>query len=225
MGSTDIPAGPAYLYLLAPEVRFLEAAVERLIPTDELGPGARDAGVVVFIDRQLASTWGMHGRQYRMGPWPEGTPQQGFQSRLTPQEIYRTAIREIDEACVARFGKPFAFLPADGQDALLRELEADALSLPSLRSGLFFTLLLRNTQEGYFADPLHGGNRDKVGWRLIGFPGVAAGNYKEWLQRYNEPYRVEPVSILDIQEGRARLDAQDYPRHEPLPAAAKEPRP
>jgi gluconate 2-dehydrogenase gamma chain len=77
MTLSDNPIGASYLYLLEPEIRFLEAAVEHLIPTDELGPGARDAGVVVYIDRALASTWGVHGRQYRSGPWMEGTPQQG----------------------------------------------------------------------------------------------------------------------------------------------------
>src|SRR5215510_7325023 len=89
----------AYLYLTHAEVRFVDAAVARLIPADELGPGAREAGVVCFIDRQLASAWGTHSRNYRMGPWREGTPQQGFQSPLTPQEIYRAAIGEIDSHC------------------------------------------------------------------------------------------------------------------------------
>src|SRR5687767_10040964 len=79
----------AYGFLTQPEVRFLDAAVERLIPTDELGAGGRDAGCTVYIDRQLFSVWGSHGRNYRSGPWLEGTPEQGFQSRLTPQEIYR----------------------------------------------------------------------------------------------------------------------------------------
>lgn len=62
MTLSENPIGASYLYLLEPEIRFLEAAVEHLIPTDELGPGARDAGVVVYIDRQLAGTWGVHGR-------------------------------------------------------------------------------------------------------------------------------------------------------------------
>ena len=66
----------AYSFLTPPEVQFLDAAVERLIPADELGPGARDACVSYYIDRQLMSNWGMHGRNYRMGPWAEGTPQQ-----------------------------------------------------------------------------------------------------------------------------------------------------
>src|SRR5262249_36258086 len=89
----------AYTYLTGPEVRFLDAAAERLIPTDENGRGGRDAGVSCYIDRQLASVWGTHGRNYRSGPWLEGTPEQGYQSRLTPQEVYRIGIREINEYC------------------------------------------------------------------------------------------------------------------------------
>jgi len=206
-------AAYAYKFLTQPEVKFLEAAVERLIPADHLGPGARDAGVACFIDGQLASPWGLHGRQYRAGPWQEGTPEQGFQSPLTPQEIYRTGMREIDQHCRDEHAKAFPFLGASLQDLLLREMENDALALPSLSSALFFSLLLRNTMEGFFADPLYGGNRDKAGWRLIGFPGVAAANYTEELDRHNQPYLVEPVSILDIEQQRAQVDAQGYAKH------------
>jgi gluconate 2-dehydrogenase gamma chain len=203
----------AYRFLIQPEVRFLEAAVERLIPADELGPGARDAGVADFIDGQLASTWGLHGRQYRTGPWQEGTPQQGFQSPLTPQEIYRAAIREINLHCTALHERAFHLLAPPLQDELLKAMERDELPLPSLSSGLFFGLLLRNTMEGFFADPMYGGNRDKAGWRLIGFPGVAASNYPEQMERFNEPYLVEPVSILDIEQARAKVDSQGYAKH------------
>ena len=59
---------------------------------------------------------------------------------------------------------------------------------------------------------MYGGNRDKIGWRLIGFPGVASAVYADHLQQHNVPYRVEPVSILDIQQDRVRLDAQRYPK-------------
>ena len=92
----DAAVPNAYGFLSPQEVRFLDAAVERLIPTDELGPGAKDAGVSCYIDRQLCSTWGTHGRNYRSGPWLEGTPEQGFQSRLIPQEIYHVGIQEIN---------------------------------------------------------------------------------------------------------------------------------
>jgi gluconate 2-dehydrogenase gamma chain len=202
----------AYGYLTQPEVRFLEAAVARLIPADDLGPGAKEAGVACYIDGQLVSSWGTHGRQYRMGPWQDGTPQQGFQSRLTPQEIYRAAIRETDLHCSRHYGRAFCFLAAAQQDEVLRGLEAGGIELESLASRLFFELLLRNTVEGFFADPMYGGNRDKIGWKLVGFPGVASGAYAERLGNH-EPYHAEPVSIVDVREQRVAVDSQGYPRH------------
>lgn len=209
---SDNPTGASYLYLLGPEIQFLEAAVEHLIPTDDLGPGARDAGVVVYIDRQLAGTWGVHGRQYRGGPWLEGTPQQGYQSRFTPQEVYRIAIREIDQHCRTAFGRPFAQLASDAQRHLLEDLEKDRVALPSLSSKFFFDLLWRNTEEGYFADPLYGGNRDKVGWTLLGFPGIPSGQYRHLLTS-DQPYFAEPVSALDVQTGKVPVDAESFPKH------------
>jgi gluconate 2-dehydrogenase gamma chain len=208
----DAP-GHAYQYLTLSEIRFLDAAVARLIPADELGPGAREADATYFIDRQLASSWGTHGRNYRMGPWQEGAPQQGFQSRLTPQEIYRAAIRETDLYCSGMYGKFFAFLTAEQQDEVLHRLEEDTIELESVSARLFFGLLLRNTEEGFLSDPMHGGNRDKIGWKLIGFPGVAASDYSDYIPKYNVPYEVEPVSILDIRQKKVPVDAQGYPMH------------
>ena len=201
-----------YNYLTQPEIRFLDAAVARLIPTDDLGPGAKEADVTYFIDQQLASTWGAHGRNYRSGPWLEGTPEQGFQSRLTPQEIYRIGVREINDHCRATYEKPFDQLPSERQDEILKALEKDQIALPSLSSMLFFNLLWRNTEEGYFADPIYGGNRGKVGWKLLGFPGVPSGAYREHIDNPT-PYRAEPVSILDVQLGHAQVDAQGFAKH------------
>ena len=212
-GAVDTPQVYAYRYLTPPEVRFLDAAAARLIPADELGPGAKEAGVTYFIDQQLVSSWGTHGRNYRLGPWQEGTPQQGFQSPLTPQEIYRAAIREINIHCTKQYGKNFNFLNPEQQDEVLHAMEGDKIDIQAVSSRLFFGLLWRNTQEGFFADPIHGGNRDKIGWKLIGFPGVAAGNYTEHMDKYNVPYRVEPVSILDVEQKRVQVDAQGYPKH------------
>ena len=210
MAETSVPH--AYGYLTQPEVRFLDAAVERLIPTDELGPGGKDADVTYYIDRQLTSVWGTHGRNYRSGPWLDGTPEQGFQSRLTPQEIYRAGIREINQYCRAKYDKYFENLTAADQEAVLRALEQGDIDLPSLSSKLFFDLLWRNTEEGYFADPMYGGNRDKVGWKLLGFPGVASGAYREHVAN-PELYHAEPVSILDIQQQKAQVDAQGFAKH------------
>jgi gluconate 2-dehydrogenase gamma chain len=212
----DAMADHVMRYLAPAEVLFLDAAVARLIPADELGPGAKEAGVTRFIDGQLASAWGAHGRNYRMGPWREGTPQQGYQCPLTPQELYRAAIRETNRHCVRQFGAAFHLLSPEQQDALLHAMECSEIALESAPAGTFFALLWRNTQEGFFADPLHGGNRDKIGWKLIGFPGVAAADYATHMGHFNVPYRVEPVSILDIKQGAVPVDAQGYPAHAPL---------
>jgi gluconate 2-dehydrogenase gamma chain len=156
--------------------------------------------------------WGTHGRNYRSGPWLEGTPEQGYQSRLTPQEVYRVGIHEINLHCRARYDKHFEFLPPEQQDEILKALEQDKVALPSLSSKLFFDLLWRNTEEGFFADPMYGGNRDKAGWKLLGFPGVASGEYRDRLDN-PEIYRAEPVSILDIELKQAQVDAQGFAKH------------
>jgi gluconate 2-dehydrogenase gamma chain len=197
-----------YMFLSAAEVAFIDAAVARLIPADELGPGAKEAGVTYFIDQQLFGGWGTMAKMYRQGPHPEGTPQQGYQSPLTPQEIYRAAIREINKLV----GKPFEKLAAKEQDELLRNLEESKLALESVPSRFFFNLLLDNTIEGFFSDPIYGGNRDKAGWKLVGFPGVAAV-YTTLVDKHGVSYDVQPVSILDMLEGRAEADEHGHPKH------------
>jgi len=202
----------AYGWLTPTEAAFIEAAVARLIPADELGPGAKEAGVSFFIDQQLAGAYGTMARNYRQGPWSEGTPQQGYQSRLTPQEVYRAAIPEANAACVSRFKKSFHELRNSEQDQILAEIEAGKIEFESVSSAFFFNLLLANTIEGFFADPIYGGNRDMIGWRLVGFPGVAAA-YGEYIERHNVPYVAVPVSIADIQQNQAELDEHGHPKH------------
>ena len=75
--------------------------------------------------------------------------------------------------------------------------------------------------EGFFADPMYGGNRDKAGWMLIGFPGVPASNYNDLIDEHNVPYRVEPVSILDVLQERVKLDSQGLPKHVRLKDAGR----
>src|SRR5213593_2347779 len=131
----------AYMFLQQPEVAFVDAAVARLIPADELGPGAKEAGVTYFIDQQLFGGWGTMAKMYRQGPHPEGTPQQGYQSPLTPQEIYRTAIREIN----GLLPRPFDKLAPSEQDEVLHRLEEGKLALEAVPARFFFNLLLDNT--------------------------------------------------------------------------------
>src|ERR1044072_3496063 len=114
-----------YMFLAPADVAVLDAAVARLIPADDLGPGAKEAGVTYFIDQQLFGGWGAMAKMYRQGPYAEGTPQQGYQSPLTPQEIFRVAIREINQP----LGKPFEKLAAKEQDEVLKNLEEGKLEL------------------------------------------------------------------------------------------------
>jgi len=201
-----------YMFLSAAEVAFLDAAVARLIPADKLGPGAKEAGVTYFIDQQLFGGWGMMAKMYRQGPHTEGTPQQGYQSPLTPQEVYRAAIADVDAACAKQYGKSFDKLAAAQQDEVLHALEEGKFPLEAVPARFFFSLLLDNTIEGFFSDPIYGGNRDKIGWKLVGFPGVAAV-YTQHIEKYGVPYDALPISIVDILEGKSALDETGHPKH------------
>jgi gluconate 2-dehydrogenase gamma chain len=174
-------AAPTYLFLDAAEARFIEAACERLIPTDESGHGALGAGVAGYLDRQLAGAWGMGQQLYRNGPWQPGTPPNGQSLMLKPAELFRTALRALRrdlEKHGAPYGVPngipFDQLSVDVQDSCLRSLESGAEDLDGVPSALFFDMLLTMTVEGFFSDSLHGGTRDKVAWRIRGFPGAHA---------------------------------------------------
>lgn len=181
-------------FLTAIERAFVEAAVERLIPSDDLGPGGRGAGVAEFIDAQLAGPFGRAERWYMTGPWQDGTPQQGYQLKETPAEVYRSAIRQISEQCHSRFnGHAFSELSASEQDGVLKEVEAGDFGVDNSKT--FFDILLRNSREGFFSDPMYGGNRDFVGWKLIGFPG-ARYNYSSYIEKHGQRFPYPPVGIL-----------------------------
>src|SRR3954471_2813426 len=123
----QVGAKAAYRFFNAPEAAFVEAAVERLIPKDELGPGALEAGVPADIDQQLAGAWGAGERLYRSGPWQQGRPSQGYQLPFTPAELFRNALRAINEQLASKGS--FARLPAQDQDAYLKSLETGKADL------------------------------------------------------------------------------------------------
>jgi gluconate 2-dehydrogenase gamma chain len=189
------PAG-GYQFFTADEAAFMEAAVDRLIPADELGPGAKQAGVAIFIDRQLLGAYGAAQTWYMQGPWADGQETQGYQSRLTPAQLYRAAIKAIDDHCRKSFsGRAFAALEAAQQDEVLGGLEKGKIELANVKAKAFFTLLLQNTIEGFFSDPLYGGNRDMIGWKLIGFPG-ARYDYRPYVAKHNQRLALDPVGIM-----------------------------
>jgi len=178
------------------ERAFIEAAVARLIPNDPVGPGAVEAGVPFFLDRQLAGLFGQGQHYFLGGPWPQGTPQQGYQSRFSPAQLYRAAIPAIERYVAGAFnGATFASLAATDQDKVLKGLEGGTVALDGgVDAKTFFAMLLQNTREGYLSDPIYGGNKDMAAWKMIGFPG-AHYDYREWVSRHGERVPFPPVGF------------------------------
>jgi gluconate 2-dehydrogenase gamma chain len=168
------------------EALIVAAAVTRIFPSDDSGPGAREAGVAIYIDRQLAGPWGRDRYRYTHGPFDENASEHlGYQGKATPREIYRTALKDLPG---------FDALSPEKQDAALRQIE----------SSLFFSLLRQNTIEGMFCDPIHGGNADMVGWQLIGFPGPRMSNYDDVETHYGQAYRPKPASLEQVTGAKLR---------------------
>ncbi len=191
---TVVHPGP-WVYFTPEEGAAIEALVDRLIPPDPQTPGGKDAGCAVFIDRQLAGSYGSAEGLYMHGPFADGTPQQGDQSPLTPAARYRQALAALDKYCRATYsGKSFVQLSDDEKDKVISGLEKGQVQLEGKSGRTFFEYLLQNTREGFFADPVYGGNRDMVGWKMIGFPG-ARYDYRDWVERHNERYPLPPVGI------------------------------
>ena len=158
------------------EALTIAAAAARIFPADESGPGANDAGVVIYIDRQLGSAYGRDHYRYTQPPFEEGIPEQGWQGKETPREIYRDGLKTLGS---------FRFLDAAEQDARLRQIE----------NTRFFSLLRTHTIEGMFCDPMHGGNADMIGWQLIGFPGPRMGYFEDVDQHYGRLFRPKLASL------------------------------
>ena len=177
------------------EWRFVQAACDILIPEDDEGPGALSTHVPVFIDRQMMGEFGRAGRWYMAGPFdPSAQPDRGYQLPLTPRDVYRRGIAATDRHCTAAHGGAFATLTPDVRHAVLGDLESGTIAFPDVPAKTFFAFLWQNTKEGYFADPIHGGNRDMLAWRMIGYPGARAAYY-EWVEKYDTPYPLGPVSL------------------------------
>jgi gluconate 2-dehydrogenase gamma chain len=199
-GAAPAYAGPPETYFTGAEIAFVDAAVARIIPNDDLGPGAREAGVTDFINHQLAGPYGRADDWYMRGPWHEGTTEQGYQLRFTPAQLYRLAIADIEKHVNEKYGKAFAALDAATQDKILESIDSGELELPNAHARQFFEMLVQNTKEGFLADPVYGGNRDFAGWKLIGFPGPRY-NYVGEIEKYGKKYEMPFVSIAGRDSG------------------------
>ncbi len=182
-------------YFTSQEAAAVEAFVDRLIPSDDLSPGGKDCGCAVFIDRQLAGPYGRFEGYYMAGPFQKGTKQQGPQSSVTPAQHYRKALAAFDAACRNKYsGKSFADLADAEKDEAIKGLEDGSLTLDGTDAKEFFKLILKDTQNGFLADPIYGGNKNMASWTMIGFPG-AHYDYRDWIDRHNERVTLPAVGI------------------------------
>ena len=158
------------------EALTVAAAASRIFPSDDSGPGAREAGVAIFIDRQLAGPYGRDRFRYTQPPFEDAPREFGYQGSATPRQIYREGLKGLPR---------FHLLAPAAQDDALRKIE----------STLFFSLLRQNTIEGMFCDPMHGGNAGMVGWQLVGFPGPRMSNFEDIEKYYGQAFRPKPISL------------------------------
>jgi gluconate 2-dehydrogenase gamma chain len=159
------------------EAMIVAAAASRIIPSDDSGPGAQEAGVVIYVDRQLAGPYGRDRFRYTQPPFVENAPREfGYQGKATPAETYREGLKGL---------KGFDRLSTEEQDKRLQQIE----------NTHFFALLRQNTIEGMFCDPVHGGNVDMVGWQLVGFPGPRMTNYADIDKHFGEAFRPKLISL------------------------------
>ncbi len=162
------------------QAKVVLAACERIFPADESGPGATQAGAMVYIDRQLADPYGTDKYRYTKPPFVESLPGHGYQGKENPQETYRAGISKL--------GADFVVLGGPKQDERLKVIEKTH----------FFQLLRQHTIEGMFCDPMHGGNAGLIGWQMLGYPGPRM-SYRDQMGKYNGvAYRPKPQSLEQI---------------------------
>jgi gluconate 2-dehydrogenase gamma chain len=154
--------------------------------------------VVTFIDRQLAGAWGGGAKMYRSGPFRKGKPTQGYQLPLTPRDFFAAGIVAVNAWSRQAHAKDFDRLAPPQRDAALKDLDAGRVRLSDFDGKQFVDALLRICMEGFFSDPIYGGNRNKISWKMVGYPGLPAV-YSTLIEEYrNKPYVVEPQSIADF---------------------------
>ena len=189
----------AYAYLNLEEQAFVEALVDHMVPADALSPKGTDIGINIYIDRALAGGWGKGERLYMQGPWKPGVPNQGYQLPLTPADLYRAGIVAANAYCVKTYGKRFDKITESQREEFLLGLQAGKITFengPPAR--VFFTTMYQTVMEGMFSDPIYGGNRNKAGWKIIGFPGVIAVHYQNVEKFRDKKYTADPLSIADM---------------------------
>jgi len=190
-----------YQSLSPDEAAFIEALVNVLCPADEYSPGGVDCGLATYIDHQLAGPYGKGDGRYLRGPFRSGKPELGLQSPQSPEQFCKTGIAAANAACIRDRGKPFDQLAAAEADEFLKAVQADRVHSDGAPLGLWFNeVIYRLFVEACFADPMYGGNRNAVFWKMIGYPGLPATHALDMVRYRGKPYPggKSPKSIADF---------------------------
>lgn len=186
-GFAQIDDQPFYFFS-DDEARLMAVLCDTLIPQDEF-PSASQAGVVDFIDLQLSGPYGRGEGLYMQPPFPAGTAEQGWQYAGVPAEFIRRGLARLVEAEDASLRGDSAAL----EDLMMRMSGGD-VDLGDISADSFFDEVWKLTNQGYFADPMYGGNADYAGWKMVGFPGAHA-YYLSFVDKHNVPYPQPPMGI------------------------------
>src|SRR4051812_3032719 len=206
---------PALKFLSKWEFELITAMAETIWPTDDLGPGARAAGVGYYIDGQLSGAWGQGHRMYLNGPFfTPADSGHGWQIPMSPSQVYRAFLPGFDQYVRATYGNVYQALPAATQAQAITDISSNKAVIPlagstAFRAGDFFTMFRQNVLEGMLADPAYGGNRDMVGWKWIGYPGDPmrrGDNYNKNICKHGAKYPDEhkPLAMKAAPIGAAR---------------------
>jgi len=206
---------PTLRFLTKWEFEFITAMADTIWPTDDLGPGARAAGVGYYIDGQLSGAWGQGHRMYLNGPFfTPADSGHGWQIPMSPSQVYRAFLPGFDQYVRATYGNVYQALPAATQAQAITDISSNKAVIPlagstAFRAGDFFTMFRQNVLEGMLSDPAYGGNRDMVGWKWIGYPGDPmrrGDNYYKYIFKHDAkyPYEHKPLAMKAAPIGAAR---------------------
>lgn len=238
------PAAGELAALSEGEAAVVEALTARILPGTPEDPGAREAGVVTYIDNLLAAEGGFAEATYRAGPWAETfegdappasgpddvvwvkvdqAERYGYQSRLTPLETYQQGVAAVERFAQERFGTTVGALSEADQDQIIQALlddEATGFEEVPFTPSAFFHVLRRHTSEGMFSDPAYGGNRDLAGWRLIGYPGAQRAYLP--LDIITEGTDLQPQSLAELTHFHAGRPEETDERAPILPVSGSD---
>ena len=228
------PPADVLVFFTPHEARTVEAITARIIPGTPDDPGAREAGVANYIDKLMAFDEGFAEPTYRQPPFaqtfegskPPEQPEEpsqyqivwvqkdeidryGFQSILSPREMYRAGLKDLDAYANETAGADFVDLSEEQQDQILEAMangKATGFDEPSAKD--FFERLRDDTINGMFSDPAYGGNRDMVGWKLIGYPGAQRAYTPNDV--HNPNFVRPPQSLAMMNEFRAGQPANPH---------------